>query len=420
MTPSRKAAWRRQRAAVERERRKLAWLPKRDRRRIEMEETAELPKGWGVNPGHPGYAQWLMKLGFPVGDPLIELASVWAGGHHASSKLIRMAMLSAESWMESKDKRMRGAARSVRNKLEQYLAHAQKREGVRPPAQYRPHSLTTGSRPVGPFPTIRSETVSRDRTIAVEDRPLPRGSIEAHAQRRALVTGESAEELAEWMRRERHRRALASRVAEDRPESTFDEERFRTVVGKSSFPIRGNPRRRRNPRTYHVRDQYLGEFHDYSKLKAAMRKARQLNEDIMVERDEMLVPLSEAYPSAGAIVARANPLPNEHSARLISPSQVVKGTYRRRNVKGGSIGLLFAKVRGARKGPRGGSMKLASVHFRAAHFTPAQARKWMKEHGLRPILFEAARNRGKAAWRGEAARVKRGRRAGVRGRRRVA
>jgi hypothetical protein len=323
MTPSRKAAWRRQRTAVERERRKLAWLPKRDRRRIEMEETAEMPKGWGVNPGHPAYAQWLMKLGFPMNDPIIELASIWATGTDASPKIIRLAMLSAERWMEARDKRLRSAGRSVMNKLQQYLAVAESREARRT-FQYKPGSLTT----------------------------------------------------------------------------------------------RANPRRRRNPRTYHVRDQYLGEFHDYSRLKAAMRKARQLDQDILVEKDEILVPLSKAYPRAAALVAKANPLPNEHSARLISPSQVVKGTYRRRNVKGGSIGLLFAKVRGARKGPRGGSMKLASVHFRAAHFTPAQARKWMKEHGLRPILFEAARNRGKAAWRGEAARVKRGRRA--RGRRRAA
>ncbi len=106
-----------------------------------------------------------------------------------------------------------------------------------------------------------------------------------------------------------------------------------------------------------------------------------------------------------------NPLPYEHAARLIDPGDVITGTYRRKNVKGGSIGLLFGKVR------RFGPMKLASVHFRAAHFTPGQARAWMKRHSLRPILFEAATEGRKAAWRQESVR---GRRKSTRRRRRVA
>ncbi len=96
-----------------------------------------------------------------------------------------------------------------------------------------------------------------------------------------------------------------------------------------------------------------------------------------------------------------NPLPYEHAARLLSPSRVIRSTYRRKNVKGGSIGLLFAK-RSVR-----GPMELASVHFRAAHFTPAQARSWMRAHKLKPIVFEAATGGKRAAWRQESVRAKR-------------
>ncbi len=113
------------------------------------------------------------------------------------------------------------------------------------------------------------------------------------------------------------------------------------------------------------------------------------------------------------------PLPYEHSARLISPSDVIRSTYRRKNVKGGTIGLLFAKLQGGRPGKRGGVMKLASVHFRAAHFTPAQAKHWMRDHGLRPILFEAATGSRPAAWQQESVRARRSRK-GKRQSRRVA
>lgn len=158
--------------------------------------------------------------------------------------------------------------------------------------------------------------------------------------------------------------------------------------------------------TYYVHDRYLGDFLDFPTLHSAARFAdnrfgcKPAADCVYIRNDDALVPI-------GSLRHSRNPLPNEHAARLISPSNVVPGSYRRKNVKGGSIGLLFAQVRGAGNGPRGGSMKLASVRFRAAHFTPAQAKEWMREHGLRPILFEAATNAGKAAWRSEGTRRKR-------------
>jgi|GEM_PF-3148948 len=170
---------------------------------------------------------------------------------------------------------------------------------------------------------------------------------------------------------------------------------------------------RRNPRDFYVHDRFLGEFLDFGNLKTAARYAdkrfgcRPAGECVFIEQDETYIPVGQARPHiAKRIPALRNPLPNEHSARLINPSDVVKGSYRRRNVKGGTIGLLFARVRGA-KGPRGGSMQLASVHFRAANFTPSQARAWMRDHDLSPILFEAATSSRKEAWKSEAPRSKR-------------
>jgi hypothetical protein len=89
------------------------------------------------NPGHPAYAQHLMRIGLHHGDPLIELASVWASGMDASPRLLRQAIVSAEHWRESKDKRMRSAMGSVVNKLEGYLEESERRDARRSPKTHR-------------------------------------------------------------------------------------------------------------------------------------------------------------------------------------------------------------------------------------------------------------------------------------------
>jgi hypothetical protein len=90
-----------------------------------------------LNPGHPSYAQHLMRLGLHHGDPIIELASVWASGQDAGTRLIKQALTSAEHWRESKDKRLRQAMGSVVNKLTDYLGHAEGREARRAPRSTR-------------------------------------------------------------------------------------------------------------------------------------------------------------------------------------------------------------------------------------------------------------------------------------------
>jgi|GEM_PF-3168672 len=91
---------------------------------------------------HPAYGQWLFTLGFPMSDPIIELATVWAHHEEPTAKQMRMAIGSAERWMEAKDKRMRSAAKSVMNKLIGWLPAQEAAEDAR---QFRhaPRSLTS-------------------------------------------------------------------------------------------------------------------------------------------------------------------------------------------------------------------------------------------------------------------------------------
>ncbi len=180
-----------------------------------------------------------------------------------------------------------------------------------------------------------------------------------------------------------------------------------------------NPRRRRNPnkgdKARHIRLAMMEVTNgwDYDLVSAEDSISDyEAEHNVSFTADEKAYIMVNAKPGSHMEVRGnprrlrtrrncCNPLPYEHSARLIDPDDVIRSTYRRKNVKGGTIGLLFAKL------SHSGPMKLASVHFRAAHFTPSQARSWMRDHRLKPILFEAATAGRKAAWGQESVRAKR-------------
>lgn len=94
------------------------------------------------------YAQWVMKLGFPMNDPIVELAVTWARGESASATLIERAVSSCERWREARDKRLRSAATSVLNRLIGFAKAARADEDAK---QFRhaPRSLTGGGRRYG-------------------------------------------------------------------------------------------------------------------------------------------------------------------------------------------------------------------------------------------------------------------------------
>lgn len=78
------------------------------------------------------------------------------------------------------------------------------------------------------------------------------------------------------------------------------------------------------------------------------------------------------------------PFPNFHAARIRSPEIF----ERIRVLRTLSNGIMIYG------GPlkRGGGTVAASYRFPKSKFTPAEARKWMKDHGLTVILFEGAKS----------------------------
>jgi HK97 family phage prohead protease len=112
-----------------------------------------------------------------------------------------------------------------------------------------------------------------------------------------------------------------------------------------------------------------------------------------IEHDEQIadwqVRLAALEPVSDADVAEwqpwggFKPFPNEHSARLVDPGMFKR--FRRQNDKfGPGIHAIF----GVRKADN--KVTLQAIRFDKAKHTTAQAKKWLKDHGYKPISFEPA------------------------------
>lgn len=77
----------------------------------------------------------------------------------------------------------------------------------------------------------------------------------------------------------------------------------------------------------------------------------------------------------------ARPYPNEHAARMTDPDQYDE--LRRENDAGGD-GIDFIY------GIKEGKSEIQAVRFDAQQFTPAEARAWLSDHDMDPIMFEEA------------------------------
>lgn len=77
----------------------------------------------------------------------------------------------------------------------------------------------------------------------------------------------------------------------------------------------------------------------------------------------------------------ARPYPNEHAARMTDPDQYDE--LRRENDAGGD-GIDFIY------GIKEGESEIQAVRFDAQQFTPAEARAWLSDHDMDPIMFEEA------------------------------
>lgn len=76
------------------------------------------------------------------------------------------------------------------------------------------------------------------------------------------------------------------------------------------------------------------------------------------------------------------PYPSEHAARINSPDKYKK--TRRENDKFGSgIDVIWGIT-------DDGKTEVQSIHFDANKYTPAEAKKWLKDHDYKPMEFEPA------------------------------
>jgi len=78
---------------------------------------------------------------------------------------------------------------------------------------------------------------------------------------------------------------------------------------------------------------------------------------------------------------------SEHSARVRGPRRFDPKTMRSKRLSK-SIRVIVGNLR------RGnGSMVVQAYRFARAAFTPLQARKWLKDHRVEFVRFDAARGR---------------------------
>jgi len=79
------------------------------------------------------------------------------------------------------------------------------------------------------------------------------------------------------------------------------------------------------------------------------------------------------------------PYPNEHSARVRDPGNFQADSFRRKEVAPG-ISIVMGRLKGST------SMTAQAYRFDRTKFTPEEARKWLEEHDVKFISFEAASN----------------------------
>jgi hypothetical protein len=76
------------------------------------------------------------------------------------------------------------------------------------------------------------------------------------------------------------------------------------------------------------------------------------------------------------------PYPNEHAARILSPSSCTE-QYGRQQISPG-----ISHIRCVLKGT--GKWGLQAIRFSKSKFSAEEARKWLKDHDIKYMSFEAA------------------------------
>ena len=80
------------------------------------------------------------------------------------------------------------------------------------------------------------------------------------------------------------------------------------------------------------------------------------------------------------------PFPNEHSGRVKNPNLFVSDSFRRKKITDG-VSIVIGKL----KSDPTGSTVTQTYRFDKKKFTTKQARKWLKDHKIDTVSFEAAK-----------------------------
>lgn len=84
----------------------------------------------------------------------------------------------------------------------------------------------------------------------------------------------------------------------------------------------------------------------------------------------------------------SKPYENEHAARIREPGDFEKDSFRRKNISKG-IDIIIGKLKGE------DTMTTQAYRFDAKEFTAEEAKKWLKDHDIKYISFEAAKEEPK-------------------------
>lgn len=100
------------------------------------------------------------------------------------------------------------------------------------------------------------------------------------------------------------------------------------------------------------------------------------------------------FETGTELLPELRPFPNEHAARLTDPDKYAE--FRRQNNKfGPGIHAIFGIIKKPKR-----KSELQSIRFDSKKFTAAQAKKWLKDHDYKPILFEEATGKKTAGQKG--------------------
>lgn len=77
------------------------------------------------------------------------------------------------------------------------------------------------------------------------------------------------------------------------------------------------------------------------------------------------------------------PYPNEHAARIRDPKDFQQDSFRRKNIETG-IDIIIGRLKGKT------TTTTQAYRFKKSKFTAAEAKKWLKDHNIKYMSFEAA------------------------------